>query len=429
MLRGVRRGFRDQGLRSVVGRLAAAVTPLLAALVIVPAASGIAPRHATIAASFNLSGARLTVRGTVHGEPFRGSDRMLLEQRLADGGSGRWVMRRRVALGRRGTFALRWTAPAKTTTFAVRLALVSGRRTYVRTGVHRLTVARRGGASTPSPPASTSSCGGELPPAKPGDGSWTCAFDDEFDASTGDASALDTSWWVPQVTATSGYTTGPLGSEACYENSPNNISVSGGALHLTVRQEPAPVECGGLPTQYTAGMVSTYGTFNQTYGRFEVRAELPATTASGLQETLWLWPVNDTLYGSWPGSGEVDFSEFYSQYSNLDIPYIHYNYDASTVNTATNTNTVTAYNCQITPGQYNDYAVVWTPGSFTITINGSTCLIDNYVPDGGLTAPEPFDQPFFIALTQALGIDTNSFNPATTPLPATTSIDYVRVWK
>jgi len=425
----VRRGFRDQGLRSGAGRLATAVAPLLAALGIVPAAIAIAPRRPTIAASFHLSGARLTVRGIVHGEPFLGSDRVLLEQRLAGGAGGRWVVRRRGALGRRGTFALRWTAPAETTTFAVRLALVSGRRTYVRSGVQRLTVGLPGGASTPSHPASTPICGGEVPPSKPGGGSWTCTFDDEFDASTGDANALDTSWWVPQVTATSGYATGPLGSEACYENSPNNISVSGGALHLTVRQEPAPFLCGALLTQYTAGMVSTYGIFNQTYGRFEVRAELPPTTASGLQETLWLWPVNDTLYGSWPTSGEVDFSEFYSQYSNLDIPYIHYDYSESTVNATTHTNTVTAYNCQITPGQYNDYAVVWTPGSFTITVNGSICLIDDYLPDGGLIAPEPFDQPFFIALTQALGIGTNSFNALTTPLPATTSIDYVRVWK
>jgi hypothetical protein len=34
-----------------------------------------------------------------------------------------------------------------------------------------------------------------------------------------------------------------------------------------------------------------------------------------------------------------------------------------------------------------------------------------------------------IALTQELGIGPNLFDPATTPLPATTSVDYVRVWK
>jgi beta-glucanase (GH16 family) len=275
----------------------------------------------------------------------------------------------------------------------------------------------------------TKACGGESLPAKPGGGTWTCTFDDEFSAATGDANALNTSWWVPQVTATSGFTTGPIGAEACYVNSPNNISVSGGVLHLTARKEAAPFTCSWFTTQYTAGMVSTYTNFNQTYGRFEVRARLPQTTASGLQETLWLWPINDTLYGAWPASGEVDFSEFYSQYSALDVPYIHYNYDASTVNAATHTNTVTAYNCQISLSQYNAYAVAWTPGSFTITINGKTCLIDNYVPNGGLTSPQPFNQPFFVALTQALGIGTNAFNPSTTPLPATTSIDYVRVWK
>jgi hypothetical protein len=46
-----------------------------------------------------------------------------------------------------------------------------------------------------------------------------------------------------------------------------------------------------------------------------------------------------------------------------------------------------------------------------------------------VSSPAPFDQPFFILLTQALGVGTNQFDPATTPLPATTSVDYVRVWK
>jgi beta-glucanase (GH16 family) len=209
-------------------------------------------------------------------------------------------------------------------------------------------------------------------------------------------------------------------------DSPNNISVSGGALHLTVRLESTPVNCGGYPDYLTGGMVSSAYSFSQTYGRFEVRAQLPATTVAGLQETLWLWPVNDTLFGSWPASGEVDFSEFYSQYANLDVPYIHYDYN--TTNPATNTNTVTAYNCQIAVGQYNDYAVVWSPGKFTITVNGQNCLTDNYVPDN-VASPAPFNQPFFIALTQALGVGSNAYNPYTTPLPATTSIDYVRVWK
>lgn len=273
---------------------------------------------------------------------------------------------------------------------------------------------------------SSRSCGGEVLPPKPSGGSWTCSFDDEFDASTGDAGALDSSVWTPQLTAASGYTTGQYPYYVCYVNSPNNISVSGGALHLTVRREAAPVNCGGYPAYFTGGMVTTARSFSQTYGRFEVRAQLPAATAAGLQETLWLWPVNDTLYGSWPGSGEVDFSEFYSEYPNLDVPYIHYDY--SFTNPAAHINTVTAYSCQIDPGRYNDYAVTWSPGSFTITVNGSVCLTDDYLPSN-VQSPAPFNQPFFIALTQALGIGTNAYSPSITPLPATTSIDYVRAWK
>jgi beta-glucanase (GH16 family) len=287
-------------------------------------------------------------------------------------------------------------------------------------------------AARPARPAAmpAKTCGGETPGAKPGGGAWTCTFDDEFSAATADATTLNRSWWTPQVTATSGFATGPSGAEACYVDSSRNISVSAGALHLTARREAAPFNCGSLRTQYTSGMVSTYTGFNQAYGRFEVRALLPPTTVAGLQETFWLWPVNDLRYGPhWPDSGEIDFSEFYSDYSWLDVPYLHYNYDPASVNAATSTNTVTATNCQIAISSYHAYAVVWAPGTFTITVDGRPCLVDHYIANGGLTGAQPFDQPFFIALTQALGVAPNAFNPATTPLPATTSIDYVRVWK
>jgi beta-glucanase (GH16 family) len=271
-------------------------------------------------------------------------------------------------------------------------------------------------------------CGNESLRPKPDGEEWSCSFDDEFDSTTGDASSLSRVLWTPQLTATSGYTTGPGAARVCYVNAPHNVSVSGGALHLTVRREPRPFFCGLFSTQYTGGMVSTIFSFHQTYGRFEVRARLPQTTVRGLQETLWLWPVNHTTYGPWPASGEVDFSEFYSRYYWLDIPYIHYNYSPSTLSTPVYTNFLSNY-CPIAPRQFNDYALTWSPGRFQITINGHTCLTDDYVPNGGLTRPQPFNQPFFISLTQALGIGTNAFNPRITPLPATTSVDYVRVWK
>ncbi|GEM_PF-2205020 len=274
--------------------------------------------------------------------------------------------------------------------------------------------------TTTTAPGAQTSCGGGANIAKISGGTWSCTFDDEFNGTQ-----LDTRKWVVQRTATSGYVTGPTTYPACYVDSPNNVSVSDGTLNLTVRKEASPFTCvdpyGNFTTQYTSGMVSTYGLFNQTYGLFEVRAKLPAVTAKGLQETLWLWPQNATKYGAWPGSGEIDFAEFYSQYSNLDVPYIHYNSASTDPN-------VTAHDCTIDISQFNTYDVQWTPSSITIYYNGQTCLTDNWDPASPLVKPQPFDQPFVIALTQALGIGTNAFDPNVTPVPATTQVDYVRAW-
>lgn len=273
------------------------------------------------------------------------------------------------------------------------------------------------GAATSLPSNTAGNCGGTVMP-KPGGGTWQCSFDDEFTGTT-----LNSANWVVQQTATSGFTTGQAPGIVCYLNSHNNVSVSGGYLNLTVRKESTPVNCGGgYTSSYSGGMVSTYQLFTQTYGLFEVRAKLPATTVKGLQETLWLWPANDTKFGAWPASGEIDFAEFYSQYSTLDVPYIHYVPAKADPN-------VTAYNCTINPGQFNTYGLQWTSTSLTVLYNGKTCLVDQWDPAAPLVSPEPFNQPFFIALTQALGIGTNAFTPGTTPLPATTQVDWVRAWK
>jgi len=179
----------------------------------------------------------------------------------------------------------------------------------------------------------------------------------------------------------------PSGTAAgwpCYVDNPSTISESGGYLDLSVVQEAAPVSCAdGYSTPFEAGMVSTYGKFNQTYGAFEVNAELPASVAKGLQETFWLYPQTLT-YGAWPHSGETDFAEFYSQYPTLDVPYIHYTEAAS------GDPNVTAYNCTINQGQFNTYGMDWQPGTLTIYLNGNVCLVDHPNPAAPLASPEPF---------------------------------------
>jgi beta-glucanase (GH16 family) len=268
-------------------------------------------------------------------------------------------------------------------------------------------------------------CGGSMP--KYDGGLWQCTFDDEFSGSS-----LDRSKWAVLTTSSIGVVSGPSGYQTCYVDSPNNVSVAAGTLRLTVRKESKPFTCGNrsrsFTTQYTSAEVSTLFSLQQQYGRFAVRAKLPQVTAKGLQESLWLWPSNSMKYGPWPMSGEIDFAEFYSRYHDLAIPYIHYWYDSDTTDQKTDTNVVTAYDCTIDFTGFNRYVLVWQPGWIAIRVNGDDCVVDRYRANA-VPPPAPFDQPFFMALTQALGVDGNAFDPAVTPLPATTQIDYVRVWK
>ena len=268
------------------------------------------------------------------------------------------------------------------------------------------------------------SCGGQ--PTLVSHGStWTCSFDSEFTSTS-----LDTNQWTPITTAGQRYISGLT---ACFVNSPNNISVGNGYLSLTARKRGvirSSVKHPFLASSLNTPAVPSYDRlFSQAYGRFDVMASSRWRTVAGLQSSLWLLPQNETKFGAWPASGEIDIAETYSEYPTLAIPFIHYSFDPGTANPSTNTNIVTNDACTIDPSQFNDYVVEWTPNTITMIYNGKTCLIDHWAPSSPLTRPQPFNQPFFINLTQALGVWTNNFNPLNTPLPATSQIQYVRAWK
>lgn len=246
---------------------------------------------------------------------------------------------------------------------------------------------------------------------------WVCTFADEFGGSF-----LDSTKWVAITTAANGMTN----AGECFKNNAGTVKVSGGSLHLTVHKELFPFTCrspyGSFKTQYSAGYVATWNKFAQTYGRYEFRARFPSVTTTGVHSALWLYPRTLT-YGPWPASGEIDVAEFYSRYPDRAIPYLHYKRFQTDAN-------VTNNYCMITrPADWHTYTLEWLPDSLTISYDGKVCLRTTaWYPDG-LSMPAPFDQPFFLNLTQTLGRGWNPFDPATTKLPATMDVDYVRVWR
>ena len=117
----------------------------------------------------------------------------------------------------------------------------------------------------------------------------------------------------------------------------------------------------------------------------------------------------------------MDLAEYFSQYPDRAIPFLHYQ---PAVPDGTNTNN----SCFLEePSAMHSYVIEWEPGHVTISYDGEVCVDHDIAPAPPLTGSQPFDQPFTLNLTQALGVGTNAFTAAT-PLPATTTVDYVRVW-
>ncbi len=273
-------------------------------------------------------------------------------------------------------------------------------------------------ASAGGPPAAalaSDACGAAI--AKADGGAWQCTFVDEFGGSE-----LDGSKWLLGETAWTGFWTG----QTCFVRSAKNVAVRRGSLQLTTRREPKPFLCqspsGSFTTQYTGGHVATRDRFAQTYGRFEVRAQYPASTTAGVHGGFWMYPATHA-YGAWPASGEIDVAEWWSSDPGLVMPSLHYpgrNFFADS-----------GWGCRVADAtQWHTYTVEWGTDEMRFFIDGSMCWRRSWTPDHPLVAPQPFDQPFNLVLTMGVGegSGTNVVSPGT-QLPATYVIDYVKAWR
>ena len=121
---------------------------------------------------------------------------------------------------------------------------------------------------------------------------WTSTFSDNF------SSASSLNGWTYDLGNNNGWGNG---ESETYTNSSSNVNVSGGNLNI---QAIGTATSSG--TYYTSGRITTQNLFSQTYGLFQFSAELPA--GAGLWPAIWMMPTN-SVYGSWPQSGEIDVLE------------------------------------------------------------------------------------------------------------------------
>lgn len=254
-------------------------------------------------------------------------------------------------------------------------------------------------------------CGNKL--VKPSGEAWTCTFVDNFDGDT-----LDRTKWVAQDTRIAGF----MLDGTCFQHG-KGYGVSGGSLRLTVTRE-APFACespnGSTMSQYVGGGVSTWGKFSQAYGRFEARMKFPKTDGPGLHGGYWMNPQNKE-YGPWPGSGEIDVAEWYSNNADHAYPSLHYTGRVALLDTG--------WKCVIgRPDVFHKFVLIWSPQSMDFYYDGQLCFTRQWTPLD-LAAPAPFDKPFTIAFVAAAGAGLKNSPNSNTPFPATTVIDYAKAWK
>jgi len=92
----------------------------------------------------------------------------------------------------------------------------------------------------------------------------------------------------------------------CYtDNRPENCAQENGVLKITARRENLG---GGKP--FTSTRITTSGRQSWLHGKWDMRARLPK--GKHLWPALWMMPQNSE-YGGWPASGEIDIMEYRGQ--------------------------------------------------------------------------------------------------------------------
>ena len=173
---------------------------------------------------------------------------------------------------------------------------------------------------------------------------------------------------------------------------------------------------------FTSASVTTSGKAAWTYGRIEVRAQLPG--GRGMWPAIWMLGTNISEVG-WPECGEIDIMEFVG----FNPGTIHANIHTEAFNHSIGTGKGASRRVENPDETFHVYAVEWLEDRLDFYIDGVRYF--SYEKQEGYGEAEwPFDKPQYLILNAAVGgswggqqgIDVTIF-------PTQYLIDYVRVYE
>jgi beta-glucanase (GH16 family) len=227
-------------------------------------------------------------------------------------------------------------------------------------------------------------------------------WQDEFDAD----GAPDDTKWTYDIGA-GGWGNNELQT---YTSDPENSAVEDSVLRITAIREGY---------SYTSARIKTQGLFEQAYGRFEARIQLP--WGPGIWPAFWLLGSDIGSVG-WPQCGEIDIMEYRGQQPNIIHGSVHGpGYSGGAAITKSYGYTDNRFDLD-----FHLFAIEW--GSDYIDYFVDDALYQRITP-GDLTGKWVFDHPFYIILNVAVGGNFVGFPTSETPFPQSMIIDWVRVYK
>lgn len=179
----------------------------------------------------------------------------------------------------------------------------------------------------------------------------------------------------------------------------NPFSVSNGVLSITATKLSATESSKLWGYDYASGLLTTEKSFAQTYGYFEIKADLP--TQKGMWPAFWLLPTSKT----WPP--EIDIMESVSQNfaSGGEI----------------DPNSRDAFRTFFPDGLtgMHRYGLLWTEQTITWYVDGRAV--------GSVPTPASMHQPMYLLVNMAAGGDWPG-SPESSFSSATMKVDYVHAY-
>ena len=250
---------------------------------------------------------------------------------------------------------------------------------------------------------------------------WSCSVDeiqkvttltklvkaDEFEI----AGAPNPSMWTYDIgTGQNGWGNNEL---QYYTDRPENVVVEDGVLKITARKEAF------MGSSYTSARIKTLGLFEQTYGRFEARIQLP--WGQGIWPAFWLLGANCEEV-DWPQCGEIDIMEYRGQEPTVIHGSVHGpGYSAGKAVTKR----FELKNDRFDTG-FHIFGIEWGPDYINYYVDN---VLYNQITPDDVSGEWVFNHPFYIILNVAVGGSFVGPPGSQTIFPQTMLVDYVRIYE